>query len=162
MVKSSFFFSCSFEKIRKISIFVEMEKMKKIVSVVMLALMCCVTVFQCHHHDDAGHAFFLTYSDAEITINGQHDDCCHHDCQGTQGDEASVCGMHLTEAMTITKTQSHFEDFSLWSYVIADCAFDMVLLECYAKDVCLERGVIGTEIGGFGSAMKLRGPPAWV
>lgn len=147
----------------EITIFVEMEKMNKIVSVVLLALMCCVSVFQCHHHDDAGHAFFLTYGDTEITITGHHGDCQHHhDCKGTHDDETSVCGMHLTEALTIGKTQSHVDDMVQWTYIVADCAIELSMPDRDVEEIIPDRNPEGMVTVGYSHTELLRGPPACV
>lgn len=136
-----------------------MERIRCIVSAFMLVLIGCVTVFQCHHHDAAGHAFFLAYGDEEVTSGLQHGDCHSHDCGEPQGDGTSDCGMHLTEAMTIGKADSHIGDMGLPAFVIFDCLFEFSVEDGSCSDMWLVVPDLGLVTAGYGHANLLRGPP---
>lgn len=136
-----------------------MERIRSIVSAFMLVLIGCVTVFQCHHHDAAGHAFFLAYGDEEVTSGLQHGDCHSHDCGEPQGDGTSDCGMHLTEAMTIGKADSHIGDMGLPAFVIFDCLFEFSVEDGSCSDMWQVAPDLGLVTAGYGHANLLRGPP---
>lgn len=136
-----------------------MERIKSIVSVFLLVLIVCVTVFQCHHHDAAGHAFFLAYGDEEVTSGLQHGDCHSHDCGEPQGDETSDCGMHLTEAMTIGKADTHIGNVDLLFCAIVDCLFEFSVEDGSCSDMWQVAPDFGLVTAGYGHANLLRGPP---
>lgn len=99
-----------------------MEKVNRIVAVFLMALIGCVTVFQCHHHDGSGHAFFLTYSNVEITGGLHSGDCHSHDCDHDGDDCPDPCGMHLSEMLTT-------EDSADTSAEYANVGFDIFVAE---------------------------------
>lgn len=139
-----------------------MEKMTKILSIMMLVLICCVAVFQCHHHDGAGHAFFLTHSDTEITITGNHENCHHHDCEGTHSDEASICGMHLTDALIAGKAQLSVGDATLFVCEIVDCVVNLSEPETDVENQYAGICKIGELTEKYSYAHTTRGSPACV
>jgi len=69
----------------------------------LVALIGCVTVFQCHHHDMAGHAFFLVSGDNEVIPGLGHGDC-QADGDGARHDgNTADCGLHVDVAPLIEK-----------------------------------------------------------
>ncbi len=128
----------------------------------MLVLICCVSVFQCHHHDGAGHAFFLTHSDVEITITGNHDNCHHHDCEGTHSDETSICGMHLTDALIAGKAQLSVGDAALFVCEIVDCVVNLSEPEIVIDNQYSGVYSIGELTEKYCQAQTTRGSPACV
>lgn len=136
-----------------------MERIRKIASLFLLVLICCVTVFQCHHHDAAGHAFFLAYGDEEITSGLQHGDCHSHDCGVPRDDGTSDCGMHLADAMTIGKSGHSFCSDVLFACVISDCPFDFSVEESSCGNTCKIIRDLGSVTVGYGHINLLRGPP---
>lgn len=128
----------------------------------MLVLMSCVSVFQYHHHDDAGHAFFLMHSDTEITITGNHENCHHHDCEGTQSDETSICGMHLTDALTSGKAQLSIENVALFVCEIVDRVVNLSEPEFDVENQYAGIYTIGELTEKYAQAQTTRGSPTCV
>lgn len=126
----------------------------------LLVLIGCVTVFQCHHHDAAGHAFFLAYGDEEVTSGLQHGDCHSHDCGETQGDGTSDCGMHLADAMTTGKADSHIVDTGLLlACILYDCLSELSVEDSSCGNVWQIDGNNGLVTAGYSRVNLLRGPP---
>lgn len=139
-----------------------MEKMTKILSGLMLALICCVSVFQYHHHDDAGHAFFLIESDSDITMIGSHECCQGHDCERTHSDETSVCGMHLADALTSGKAQLTIDNVVLFVCEIVDCVVNLSEPETDVENQYAGICKIGELTEKYSYAQTTRGSPACV
>lgn len=144
--------------IGKSVIFVEMERMNRIVSVLLMALIGCVTVFQCHHHDACGNAFFLTYGNEDVAIGLQHGDCHGHDGCAAHGDEAPDCGMHLDEAMMMKSAAPHMENICAWCLLAVDRSFDFSMPEFPGDVVLWEYEADGVTVG-YSHVSRLRGPP---
>ncbi len=137
-----------------------MERMNRIISVLLVALIGCVTVFQCHHHDADGHAFFLTYGDNEVTSGLSHGDCHSHDDGVADGEQDGECGMHLAEAMTIGRNTAADVCFDAVCCVSADCFFDFSSPEICLNDYLLKNVTVGAVTAGYSHANLLRGPPS--
>ncbi len=136
-----------------------MERMKRMISVLLMALIGCVTVFQCHHHDDAGHPFFMTYFNEEITEGLHCGDCHSHDCDDTRAD-SDPCGMHLSEMLSAKHGSEMCPDFTALS-------IDFLLPEHFAdlseKCITVNRIAAIAELcpvyDGQARAISRRGPP---
>lgn len=135
-----------------------MEKMQRTVSVLMMMLIGCVTVFQCHHHDADGNAFFLTYGDEEVTAGFHYGDCHSEDCGGSHGEEPEGCGMHLTEAM-IDNAVRHVCDIAVWSCQTADFCCDLSKLSTLCDIISWRNDFGGNMSAGWSHVNVLRGPP---
>lgn len=139
--------------------FVEMERMQRIVSVLLMVLIGCVTVFQCHHHDADGNAFFLTYGDDEVTAGFHYGDCHSGDCGGTHRDDPEGCGMHLTEAM-VDNAVRHVCDIAVLICPAADFCCDLSTSTALCDIIPWGSEPAGNVTAGCSHVNVLRGPPA--
>ncbi len=137
-----------------------MERMNRIISLLLVALIGCVTVFQCHHHDADGHAFFLTYGDNEVTSGLSHGDCHSHDDGVADGEQDGECGMHLADAMAIGRSYIVDIFLGITCCVLVDYFYDFSSPEIYLDDCLLKNLTVGAVTAGYSHANLLRGPPS--
>lgn len=151
-------FADDFEGCGKYVIFVEMEKLNRFISIVLLVLIGCVTVFQCHHHDASGNAFFLTIGDREVTAG-----LCHGDCQaggdnrGNQGEDTD-CGLHVDVAPLIEKGAVCAYMVESLAVVPDEFRFSFDLMRSMPELLWRNDGRVAVA-DGYGHAGLLRGPP---
>lgn len=142
-----------------------MQSIRKIVSLMLLMLTGWITVFQCHHHDVCGHAFFASFCDMEVAIGEHHSEGCH-DCEEDAGchdghqcnhSGSTECGMHLAEAVCADNHDNEFDDCGLSLFIsvvitgLEDTeATELSDIECN-EDCSLTAGCCQVS--------KLRGPP---
>lgn len=144
----------------KSAIFVEMERIRQTVAIMLVALTVVVTVFQCHHHDASGHAFFLLGEDEELAVGEglQRADCHSHDCEEGEDEAATGCGMHLTDALTMCSVSRLLEAVDMLSYCPVDYFFDFRVTETAVVTTEIARRIEG-ESEGYSRVSRLRGPP---
>lgn len=147
-----------FEGCGKYVIFVEMEKLNRFISIMLLVLIGCVTVFQCHHHDASGNAFFLTIGDREVTAGLCHGDChAGADSRGNQGGDRD-CGLHVDVAPLIEKGAVCASMGQSLAVVPDEFCFSFDLRQSMPELLWQNDGCVAVA-DGYGHAGLLRGPP---
>lgn len=142
-----------------------MHRIRGIVSVVLMVLIGWITVFQCHHHDVCGHAFFASFSDAEVALSEHHSLGCHdcttetvshegHQCNHSGSTE---CGMHLADALCDHNYDNEFSDSGLSVFVPIDITGLSEPEETELSDK--EQNEDYCLTAGCRRVSKLRGPP---
>ncbi len=137
-----------------------MERIRQTVAMMLVVLTVVVTVFQCHHHDASGHAFFLLGENEELAVGEgmQRADCHTHDCGEGDDEAATGCGMHLTEALTMSAVPRQVDGAEILSYCPVDYFFDFRVTETVLVKTEIARR-IGKGAGGYSRVSRLRGPP---
>lgn len=123
-----------------------------------MVLIGCVTVFQCHHHDASGHAFFLMTGDEELAAGFRVADCHAHDGNENGHDgETAQCGMHLDEAQPVSKSNGFHGMAPDWAFIPAvdtsRSGFENITIDNAFLE---ERAEVAV---GYRRHVPLRGPP---
>lgn len=124
----------------------------------LIALIGCVTIFQCHHHDASGHPFFLAIGELELT-SGFHPACCGADEaeEHGAGEAPHSCGMHIDVANIDDNGSENSGVMSGWTFVSVDELMETaprmdVITTIFTDDA-------GFVADGFAWLDSLRGPP---
>lgn len=144
------------------AIFVVMEKVNRIIAVFLMALIGCVTVFQCHHHDSVGHPFFTTYFNNEITGGLHAGDCHSHDCDHDGHDGSAPCGMHLSEVLTDDDASDSSFDYTVIAFALPAALYDFDFSEAGNTPIIIymsERREAGSPTEVMKRVTPRRGPP---
>lgn len=124
----------------------------------LVVLIGCVTVFQCHHHDAAGNAYFLAMGAGDVTPDMRHADC-HGEGGGTgHSGPTAGCGFHVDVAPLIDKACDCISYSHAYVFIVSDCDFDFGQEQIIADLLCDEESA-GDVAAGYSRVGLLRGPP---